>query len=113
MLFTHYLDDSPHIVATADNGEEGFKLFKEIQPDIVFMDIEMPIMDGYEATRKIREWEIANKYEQTPIIALSAHAIKGTEQAVRLAGCTGYMTKPVSKVQIFDRIECEVKSENT
>ncbi len=109
MLFTHYLDDSPHIVATADNGEEGFKLFKEIQPDIVFMDIEMPIMDGYESTRKIREWEKANKYEQTPIIALSAHAIKGTEQAVRLAGCTGYMTKPVSKIQIFDKIECEVE----
>lgn len=105
MLFAHYLQNSSHTVVTAANGEEGVKKYTEIQPDIVFMDIEMPVMDGYEATRQIREWEKQNKYDQIPIIALSAHAIKGTEQAVREAGCTGYLTKPVSKIQILDKIE--------
>lgn len=104
-LVTHYLKDSPHIIETASNGEHGVRKYKEILPDIVFMDIEMPVMDGYEATRHIRIWEKESGYPQVPIIALSAHAIKGTEEAVLKAGCSGYMTKPVTKLQLLDRIE--------
>ncbi len=104
-LFSHYLQDSPHSIETASNGEEGVRMFKETRPDIVFMDIEMPVMDGYEATRHIRIWEKESGYAKTPIIALSAHAIKGTEEAVRTAGCSGYMTKPVTRLHLLDRIE--------
>lgn len=113
MLFTHYLKDSPHTVEMADNGEEGIEKFIALQPDIIFMDIEMPIMDGYEAVQKIREWEKRNDHQPTPIIALSAHAIKGTEQRARYAGCTAYMTKPVTKIQILDNIKREVHENNT
>ncbi|WP_027722083.1 ATP-binding protein [Maridesulfovibrio zosterae] len=105
ILFEHYLQDSNHTVYSAINGEEGLKIFYELKPDIVFMDIEMPVMDGYETTREIRSWEIENGLDRTTIIALTAHAIKGTEKAVKKAGCSGYMTKPVSKAQLLEKIE--------
>ncbi|WP_432736718.1 ATP-binding protein [Maridesulfovibrio sp. FT414] len=104
ILFTHYLQDSPHQIFTAENGEEGIKTFIKEKPDIVFMDIEMPVMDGYEATRKIRDWEKKMQSASVPIIALSAHAIKGTEDNVKQAGCSGYITKPVTRLQLLDRI---------
>ena len=87
------------------NGEEGLKIFYELKPDVVFMDIEMPVMDGYETTREIRKWEKENGLERTAVIALTAHALKGTEKAVKKAGCSGYMTKPVSKSQLLEKIE--------
>ncbi|WP_320169605.1 ATP-binding protein [Maridesulfovibrio sp.] len=105
MLFSHYLQDSPHEISIASNGEDGVKMFGQLKPDIVFMDIEMPIMDGYEATRELRKWEKDNNSPETPVVALSAHAIKGTEEAVREAGCTSYMTKPVTKTQLLEKIK--------
>ncbi|CCO24115.1 hybrid sensor histidine kinase/response regulator [Maridesulfovibrio hydrothermalis] len=105
LLFAYFLEGSMHSMENASNGKEGVKAFIEMKPDIVFMDIEMPVMNGYEATRKIREWEAKNSTSQVPIIALSANTMKGTEAAVYEAGCTGYMTKPVTKLQLLERIE--------
>lgn len=105
LLFKHFISDSPHIMKCATNGEEGIEIYKEFQPDIIFMDIEMPIMDGYKATEEIRDWERIIGHPPIPIVALSAHAIKGTAEAAHEAGCTGYMTKPVSKLQFLERIE--------
>ncbi|NDV26831.1 hybrid sensor histidine kinase/response regulator [Desulfovibrio sp. JC010] len=105
LLFKHFISDSPHIMKCANDGEEGIEIFKEFQPDIIFMDIEMPVMDGYKATEEIRDWERIIGHAPVPIIALSAHAIKGTAEAAREAGCTSYMTKPVTKLQFLERIE--------
>ncbi|WP_415716505.1 ATP-binding protein [Maridesulfovibrio sp.] len=110
LLFKHFVSGSPHILKCADNGEEGIKLYKEFKPDIIFMDIEMPIMDGFKATEEIRDWERLVGIPKVPIIALSAHAIKGTAEAARDAGCSGYLTKPVTKLQLLERIEREFKN---
>lgn len=107
LLFKHFISDSPHTMKCAVNGEEGIEMYKEFQPDIIFMDIEMPIMDGYKATEEIRDWERIIGLPPVPIIALSAHAIKGTAEAAREAGCSSYMTKPITKLQFLERIERE------
>lgn len=107
LLFKHFISESPHTMKCATNGEEGIELYKEFQPDIIFMDIEMPVMDGYKATEEIRDWERIIGHSPVPIIALSAHAIKGTASAAQKAGCTSYMTKPVTKLQFLERIERE------
>ncbi|TIH12919.1 response regulator [Marinifilum sp. JC120] len=105
LLFKHFISESPHTMKCASNGEEGIELYKEFQPDIIFMDIEMPIMDGYKATEEIRDWERIIELPPVPIIALSAHAIKGTAESARNAGCSNYMTKPITKLQFLERIE--------
>ncbi len=110
LLFKHFLAGSPHVLECADNGEEGIQLYKDFQPDIIFMDIEMPIMDGFKATEEIRDWERLLGTPKIPIIALSAHAIKGTADAAREAGCTGYLTKPVTKLQLLERIDREFRN---
>ncbi len=105
MLFKHYTKKSPHTVEIAENGKVGVEMFKTIRPDIVFMDIEMPVMDGYEATKEIRQWERDSCLVPTAIVALSAHALTGVEDSVRAAGCTGYMTKPFSKKNLMEELQ--------
>ena len=61
------------------------------------MDVQMPVMDGYMATKEIRKWETTKKKKPTPIVALTAHALKEHEQKAMDAGCTGYFTKPFRK----------------
>jgi len=105
LLFKHFISGTSYIMKCAANGEEGVELYKEFQPDIVFMDIEMPIMDGYKATKIIRDWEKTIGHTPVPVIALSAHAIKGTAESAHAAGCSGYMTKPITKLQFLERIK--------
>jgi CheY-like chemotaxis protein len=76
----------------ASNGAEGVAACKERQFDIVLMDLQMPVMDGMTATRKIREWESSG---HTPIIALTANAMTGDRELCEAAGMDGYLTKPI------------------
>ena len=77
------------------NGIEALQLFKEVQPDIVLMDVQMPEMNGIEATEAIREWEAQTAQERTvPIIALTAGALKVEKERAMLAGMNGFLTKP-------------------
>jgi CheY-like chemotaxis protein len=87
-------------VIHAKNGAEAIELFKN-NPlvDIVLMDIKMPIMDGYEATREIRKLN-----QDVPIIALTAFALDGDKEKAINAGCTGYLTKPVGKDMLLSVI---------
>jgi len=73
--------------------------------DIVLMDIQMPVMDGYTATREIRKWEVENRVEATPIIALTAYALKEEIQKCLDAGCNDCLTKPVKKVKLLEMIK--------
>lgn len=88
----------------AKNGIEAVAAFTEFQPDMIFMDISMPKMDGKEATREIRKLE-ATQGGHVPIIALTAHAMDGDSDAILAAGLDHYMTKPLRKAAIHDRIQ--------
>lgn len=102
MLFEYYLKDCDLRIEIAQNGVQGVQRFKESPYDVVFMDLAMPVMDGYEATRRIRNWEAEQNVGSAPIIALTADALKGREQKSLTAGCTEHMTKPFTKAQLID-----------
>ena len=88
-LLTQILEDY-YCLLVAREGAEGVALTRQNKPDLVLMDISLPGMDGYEATRHIRE-----TYPSLPIIGLSAHAMQGDAEMARAAGCNDYLTKPV------------------
>jgi CheY-like chemotaxis protein len=73
--------------------------------DVVLMDVQMPVMDGYTATRKIREWEGEHHRKPTPVLALTAHALKEDEQKSLDAGCNAHITKPIKKAALFEAIK--------
>jgi two-component system cell cycle response regulator DivK len=90
-----------HEVIIARNGQEAITFAISEKPDLIFMDICLPIMDGLEATKKLRAMpEFAN----TPIIALTASAGEGDKESTLEAGCTDYLSKPVSMTQLQDMI---------
>ena len=83
----------------AGNGIEAVAAFREFQPDLIFMDISMPEMDGKEATAEIRKLE-AGTGKHVPIIACTAHAMTGDREALLAAGLDDYMTKPLKRAAI-------------
>jgi hypothetical protein len=101
LLFQFYLKGTPHRVDTAENGKIALEKYKCGNYDLIFMDIEMPVMDGYEASRKIRMWENEKNLKAVPIIALTAHAFIGVEERILKAGCNLHMTKPFKKAELF------------
>jgi PAS domain S-box-containing protein len=92
-----YLQDTPYRVEIAENGAVAYAKFIAGHYDLVLMDRQMPIMDGMTATRAIREWEKANQRTPTPIIALTASALKGDLEKFMAAGCSAYLTKPLKQ----------------
>ena len=85
------------IIAT--NGEEAITQWTQHHPDIIFMDCQMPIMDGYQASRKIRDLEPAHAH--VPIIALTANAVQGDRDKCYAAGMDDYLTKPFKEEDIY------------
>ncbi len=92
-----YLADTPYQVEIAANGAIACEMFATTPYDLVLMDRQMPIMDGLTATRTIRCWEEANHRPHTPIIALTASALKGDREKCLAAGCTAFLTKPIKQ----------------
>jgi two-component system, cell cycle response regulator DivK len=90
-LLTQILEDEYNIIVAKD-GVEGVSMTEKNKPDLVLMDISLPIMDGYEATRNIRK-----TFQYLPIIGLSAHAMQGDAEKAKAAGCNDYLTKPVDE----------------
>lgn len=97
MLIRAYLKQTPHRLEIAENGAIAVDRFKQSHFDLVFMDVQMPVMDGYAATGVIRAWEREYDYPPVPIIALTANALREDEQRSLDAGCTGHLTKPIRK----------------
>jgi PAS domain S-box-containing protein len=92
-----YIEDTPYRMDIAENGAIACRMFKAGQYDLVLMDRQMPIMDGLTATREIRAWEQGNDKAPTPIIALTASALKGDREMCLAAGCTAFLTKPIKQ----------------
>jgi two-component system, cell cycle response regulator DivK len=92
------LTGSGYVVAEAADGQAGVEMTRSERPDLVLMDIQLPVMDGYEATRQIKT---DPNLKATPVIAVSSYAMKGDEEKARAAGCDHYVTKPYSPVQLL------------
>ena len=99
MIVDRFLERAGAIVTTAPDGSEGIRKTLEEHPDVVLMDIQMPIVDGYAATKEIRE-----KGYKGPIIALTAHALKEDRERAMRAGCDGYLTKPLTSGALIGAI---------
>jgi CheY-like chemotaxis protein len=94
-------------VTLADNGQEGVNAVKENEYDAVLMDIQMPVMDGYTATREIRN--LKSEIRNVPIIAMTAHAMAGDEDKSLQAGMNGHVTKPIDPDQLFSTLQKWIK----
>lgn len=93
------LEEAGLSVDQAENGKVGYDKGREGNYDVILMDIQMPVMDGYEATTALREAGV-----ETPIYALTANAMKGFEEKCLAVGCTGYLTKPVDIDLLLDTL---------
>jgi two-component system cell cycle response regulator DivK len=92
------LVSSGYEMLEAGDGRAGVDMAKAEKPDLILMDIQMPVMDGYDATRAIKGEPDLNPI---PIVAVSSFAMKGDEEKARAAGCDHYITKPYSPMQLL------------
>ncbi len=100
-LLVQLLEDE-YTVLEAVDGEQGVKAAERDQPDLILMDLGMPVMDGWEATRRIKA---NNALKQIPIIAVTSHAMVGDEIQAREAGCDDYLAKPIDEQVLIEKIK--------
>ena len=98
-LVTQLLEDDFEL-AVARDGEQGIAMATSERPDLILMDMSLPLCDGYEATRRIRAAGLA-----MPIIGLSAHAMAGDAERAIAAGCDAYLTKPIDDAELFATLD--------
>jgi signal transduction histidine kinase/DNA-binding response OmpR family regulator len=104
VLIEAYLQGSPHTITFAQDGRQTVTLFMAGRFDLVLMDIQMPVMDGLEATRAIRSFESQEARKPVPIVALTANAGPEAIAASRMAGCNDHLSKPIAKRALLDAI---------
>ncbi len=95
------LGNSGYEMTEAGNGQEALEAVAKRRPDLILMDIQLPVMDGYEATRRIKA-DPATK--AIPIIVVTSYALSGDEGKARAAGCDAYVTKPYSPRQLLAKV---------
>lgn len=105
LLIKAYVKKLPYTVEEAEDGQVAVDKFKQGKYDVVLMDIQMPVMDGHEATRAIREWERETGKPETRIIALTAHAIKEEIDKCLESGCNSHISKPVKKSTLIETLQ--------
>ena len=104
LLVQAFLKKTSHRLTIVENGAEAVQAIKANKYDLVLMDIQMPVMDGYTATKEIRTWEQAEGRDATPVIALTAHALNEDIQKSLDAGCDEHLTKPIKKSLLLETI---------
>lgn len=90
--------DEDYVLVTADDGAAGVAKTASEQPDLVLMDLSLPVIDGWEATRRIKADPAT---AGIPVIALTAHAMHGDEDTAKAAGCDDFLTKPIDEDRLF------------
>ncbi|NDJ53288.1 MAG: response regulator [Chloroflexi bacterium] len=100
-LMTYLLEFKGAVVHVAEHGEEALALLEEFFPDLIILDIAMPVMDGWETLKRIRE---INIFDQVPVIAVTAHAMKGDRERILEAGFDYYISKPFSPATVLDEL---------
>jgi CheY-like chemotaxis protein len=94
-------------VLVAPDGQQGVELVKAEKPDLVLMDMNMPVLDGWQATRMIRA---DDDMKSVPVIGLTAHALAGDREKALEAGCSDYHTKPVEFARLLEQIEVLIRN---
>ncbi|MCX5707362.1 MAG: response regulator [Candidatus Omnitrophica bacterium] len=105
-LMDFLLTKGGYTVLKAETGEKGVELALKEKPDLVLMDIQLPGMDGLEATKKIRESKADGKI---PIVAITSYAMTGDKEKVLAAGCNGYIEKPIDPETFLTEIQKYIK----
>jgi two-component system, cell cycle response regulator DivK len=96
-LLVQLLEDEYEILTAAD-GAAGIEVAARERPDLILMDLSLPGIDGWEATRRLKA---RPETDAIPVIALTAHAMQGDEERARACGCDDYLTKPIDEDQLF------------
>ena len=104
-LAVFLLQSAGHTALTATDAEAGLMLARDEQPDLILMDIQLPGMDGLQATGLLKQ---ADATKAIPVIALTALAMKGDEERIRAAGCDGYIAKPLSYKEFLATITAQL-----
>lgn len=110
-LMSAYLEPEGYDIHMVENGRAAVESATANRYDIILMDVQMPVKDGYTATREIRAYEAEKSLSPVPIIALTAHALKGEEMRALEAGCTAYLAKPISKPKLQAEIEKQLQQQ--
>jgi CheY-like chemotaxis protein len=100
-LIRDLLEVSGYMVLEAIDGKQGVEIAKAKKPDLILMDIQLPVMEGFEATRILKADE---RTRDIPIMALTAYAMKGDEEKIKAAGCDGYVSKPIDTRGFLNKI---------
>jgi len=95
------LASTDYEIIEAEDGEQALAIIAKVRPDLILMDIQLPIMDGYEATRRIKA---DPALRSIPIIAVTSYALSGEEKKARAVGCDEYVPKPFSPRQLLAKI---------
>jgi CheY-like chemotaxis protein len=103
-LVRRILEKAGYWVVIAENGTAAVNAVRQARYDLILMDVQMPGMDGFEATRTIRSWEREHAVGRTPIIAMTAHAIAGYREQCLAQGMDDYLTKPLKKQVLLDAV---------
>jgi two-component system, cell cycle response regulator DivK len=98
IILRRLLSNAGYDLIEAANGEDGVALALSARPDLILMDIQLPVMDGYEATRRIKS---NAELKSIPVIAVTSYALSGDEAKSRAAGCDAYIAKPFSPRQLL------------
>ena len=101
-LISDILKKRAYQIISTDNGDKAIKLAKEVHPDLILMDIQLPIMDGYEATRRIKS---DPELKHIPIIVITSYAMSGDREKAIKAGCDGYVLKPIDTRELPKLVE--------
>jgi CheY-like chemotaxis protein len=109
ILAVRLLEKRGHHVVVAGDGREALEKLKTADFDLVLMDVQMPVMGGFEATAAVREMEKGTG-KHIPIVALTAHAVKGDRERCLAAGMDGYVGKPIHPEELFEQIEALIPS---
>jgi len=99
-LVVQLLEDRYQVIE-AVNGQEGLDVAEQERPDLILMDLSLPVVDGWEATRRLKA---NDELKSIPIIALTAHAMVGDEEKALAAGCDDYLVKPIDEKELYAKL---------
>ena len=105
LLFSLFLRETNHRITETHDGQEGVEAFQRGRFDVIFMDMEMPLMDGYQATRIIRALEADKGLPSTPIVGMTTYALPEFRRQCMLSGCSDFLTKPFTKTALFSLLD--------